>query len=86
MATAAANDSLTTVLMISLVLLCHLIFIILQHCIASKPRMAALAACMRKILMIVYGVLKHQKLFDAGWQSQPTHHHSKFQIKCIKTQ
>ena len=28
---------------------------------AGKPRMVALAACMRKMLMIVYGVLKHQK-------------------------
>lgn len=27
---------------------------------AGKPRMVALAACMRKMLMIVYGVLKHQ--------------------------
>ena len=37
---------------------------------AGKPRMVALAACMRKMLMIVYGVLKHQKPFDPTWQSQ----------------
>ena len=40
---------------------------------AGKPRMVALAACMRKMLMIVYGVLKHQKPFDASWQSQLAH-------------
>ena len=43
---------------------------------AGKPRMVALAACMRKMLMIVYGVLKHQKPFDASWQPQPTHNPS----------
>ena len=43
---------------------------------AGKPRMVALAACMRKMLMIVYGVLKHQKPFDPSWQSQPTHNPS----------
>jgi transposase len=31
----------------------------------GKPRMVALAACMRKLLMICYGVLKHQNIFDA---------------------
>lgn len=35
---------------------------------ASKIRMVALGAAMRKMLMICYGVLKHQKPFDAGWQ------------------
>lgn len=43
---------------------------------AGKPRMVALAACMRKMLMIVYGVLKHQKPFDPAWQSQPQAHPS----------
>jgi len=38
---------------------------------AGKPKMVALAACMRKLLMICYGVLKHQKPFDAQWLSQP---------------
>ena len=37
----------------------------------GKPKMVALAACMRKLLMICYGVLKHQKPFDAHWLSQP---------------
>ena len=37
---------------------------------AGKPRMVALAACMRKLLMIVYGVLKHQTPFDPAWNSQ----------------
>ena len=36
----------------------------------GKGKMVALAACMRKMLMIVYGVLKHQKPFDPGWNSQ----------------
>jgi len=36
----------------------------------GKPKMVALAACMRKLLMICYGVLKHQKPFDAQWLSQ----------------
>ena len=35
----------------------------------GKPKMVALAACMRKLLMICYGVLKHQKPFDAQWLS-----------------
>ena len=35
----------------------------------GKPKMVALAACMRKLLMICYGVLKHQKPFDAQWSS-----------------
>jgi len=37
----------------------------------GKPKMVALAACMRKLLMICHGVLKHQKPFDAHWLSQP---------------
>jgi hypothetical protein len=31
--------------------------------------MVASAACMRKLLMICFGVLKHQKAFDAQWQN-----------------
>lgn len=37
---------------------------------AGKPKMVAVAACMRKLLMICYGVLKHQRPFDPAWQSQ----------------
>jgi transposase len=37
---------------------------------AGKGKMVALAACMRKMLMIIYGVLKHQKPFDPAWNSQ----------------
>ncbi len=37
---------------------------------AGKGKMVALAACMRKRLMIVYGVLKHQTPFDPAWHSQ----------------
>ena len=35
----------------------------------GKPKMVALAACMRKLLMICYGVLKHQRPFDPAWVS-----------------
>jgi len=35
----------------------------------GKPKMVALAACMRKLLMICYGVLKHQMPFDPAWMS-----------------
>jgi len=35
----------------------------------GKPKMVALAACMRKLLMICYGVLKRQKPFDPKWLS-----------------
>jgi len=38
---------------------------------AGKFKMVALAAAMRKVLMICYGVLKHQKPFQADWQAQP---------------
>ena len=31
----------------------------------GHSRMAAIGACMRKLLMLAYGVLKHQKKFDA---------------------
>lgn len=38
---------------------------------AGKMKMVALAAAMRKILMICYGVLKHQQPFQVDWNSQP---------------
>jgi transposase len=38
---------------------------------AGKIRMVALAAAMRKMLMICYGVLKHQQPFQADWQLLP---------------
>ena len=34
---------------------------------AGKPRMAAVGACMRKLLMIAYGVLKNRTAFDPTW-------------------
>ena len=37
----------------------------------GKGKMVALAAYMRKMLMIAYGVLKHQKPFDPAHHSQP---------------
>ncbi len=37
----------------------------------GKGKMVALAACMRKMAMIAYGVLKHQKPFDPAHQGQP---------------
>ncbi len=38
---------------------------------AGKGKMVALAACMRKMAMIVYGVLKHQKPFDPDYHGAP---------------
>ena len=38
---------------------------------AGKMKMVALAAAMRKMLMICYGVLKHQQPFQEDWNSQP---------------
>ncbi|MEM6453142.1 MAG: IS110 family transposase, partial [Cyanobacteria bacterium P01_D01_bin.105] len=35
-----------------------------QH---GKSKMAAVGAVMRKLLHIVYGVLKHQKTFDPNY-------------------
>jgi hypothetical protein len=34
---------------------------------AGKAKMAAVGACMRKLVMIAYGVLKHRKPFDPSW-------------------
>lgn len=34
---------------------------------AGKPRMQAVGACMRKRVMICYGVLKHRAPFDPNW-------------------
>jgi transposase len=34
---------------------------------AGKTRMAAVGACMRKLLMIAYGVLKNRNPFDPSW-------------------
>ena len=36
----------------------------------GKIKMVALAACMRKLLMLCYGVLKHQQPFDPTWRPQ----------------
>jgi transposase len=37
---------------------------------AGKPRMQAVGACMRKLLMICYGVLKNRRPFDPDWTSK----------------
>jgi transposase len=37
---------------------------------AGKARMAAVGACMRKLLMIAYGVLKNRAPFDPSWSSK----------------
>jgi len=37
---------------------------------ARKQKMSALGACMRKILMIAYGVLKSRTPFDPAWASK----------------
>jgi transposase len=47
---------------------------------AGKMKMVALAASMRKVLMICYGVLKHQQPFQADWKT-----HSKIPSNCPLT-
>ena len=37
---------------------------------AGKPKMQAVGACMRKLVMICYGVLKNRKPFDPDWASK----------------
>ncbi|MFO0849358.1 MAG: transposase [Gemmataceae bacterium] len=37
---------------------------------AGKPKMQAIGACMRKLVMICYGVLKHRAPFDPAWASR----------------
>lgn len=39
---------------------------------AGKPRMQAVGACMRKLVMICYGVLKNRQPFDPAWSSRIT--------------
>jgi transposase len=39
---------------------------------AGKPRMAAVGACMRKLLMICYGVLRTRTPFDPAWAVNKT--------------
>jgi transposase len=37
---------------------------------AGKPKMQAVGACMRKLVMLCYGVLKNRTPFDAEWASK----------------
>jgi transposase len=37
---------------------------------AGKPKMQAIGACMRKLVMVCYGVLKNRAPFDAEWASR----------------
>ena len=39
---------------------------------AGKPKMQAIGACMRKLVMICYGVLKNRQPFDPKWTSRIT--------------
>src|SRR5262249_57230125 len=39
---------------------------------AGKPKMQAIGACMRKLVMICYGVLKNRAPFDPNWASRIT--------------
>ena len=39
---------------------------------AGKPKMQAIGACMRKLVMICYGVLKNRAPFDPDWASKKT--------------
>jgi len=40
---------------------------------AGKAPMQAIGACMRKLVMICYGVLKNRTPFDPNWSSTNTH-------------
>jgi transposase len=40
---------------------------------AGKPKMQAIGACMRKLVMICYGVLKNRAPFDPAWASKKAH-------------
>ena len=40
---------------------------------AGKPKMQAVGACMRKLVMLCYGVLKNRQPFDPQWASKNTH-------------
>jgi len=37
---------------------------------AGKPKMQAVGACMRKLVMLCYGVLKNRAPFDPAWASK----------------
>jgi hypothetical protein len=37
---------------------------------AGKPKMRAIGACLRKRVMICYGVLKNRTPFDPNWASR----------------
>ena len=39
---------------------------------AGKPKMQAIGACMRKLVMVCYGVLKNRQPFDPAWASRIT--------------
>jgi transposase len=39
---------------------------------AGKPKMQAVGACMRKLIMLCYGVLKNRAPFDPAWASKKT--------------
>jgi hypothetical protein len=36
----------------------------------GKPKMQAVGVCMRKLVMICYGVLKNRQPFDPNWSSR----------------
>src|SRR5262249_15791461 len=38
----------------------------------GKPKMQAVGACMRKVVMVCYGVLKNRTPFDPSWASRIT--------------
>jgi hypothetical protein len=37
---------------------------------AGKPKMRAVGACLRKLVMICFGVLKRRRPFDPEWASK----------------
>ena len=38
----------------------------------GKPKMQAVGACLRKLVMLCYGVLKNRQPFDPAWASRKT--------------
>jgi hypothetical protein len=38
----------------------------------SKPKMQAVGACLRKLVMLFYGLLKNRAPFDPAWSSRIT--------------
>lgn len=42
----------------------------LRKCVEGKPSMVAICACMRKILVIIYSLLKNKEEFRSGYTKE----------------